>query len=330
MNTRDRKYILFTEASLVDSSIYQSFNRNSEFNRTILKAIKSSTVVTKDYIEEQLMQIRRTKLTPLADEVIEAYNKGNIVLLYSSEAKIPLALPFFASRMRGQIRVFIFINNYASIKKSETDAMDKFLTINMKDLYVLMEGAYISYKYAINPMKVTRNLGLMRLSCVLYTQMLLRILNKEYAISMDLDLYIQVSFAISKFFLENVWMSTNDNINTNYARSIITSQFDTSSITQINSLYDEANIKTIDQLIAFLHSLAPRLKPLNFRYFLQCYINTYKPGAMFSLECLPYFLYVIEASLCGSFLINQPIISDICKNTKGINTFSAELTKSIG
>ena len=46
-------------------------------------------------------------------------------------------------------------------------------------------------------------------------------------------------------------------------------------------------------------------------------------------ECLPYFLYTIEASMIGSFIVNQPMIADITKNIKGMNTFYPELTKAI-
>ena len=89
------------------------------------------------------------------------------------------------------------------------------------------------------------------------------------------------------------------------------------------------NVNTIEDLIEFLKTISPRLADINFRYFLQCFINTYKAGAMFGLECLPYFLYTIEASMIGSFLVNQPIISDITKNIKGMNQFYPELVKAI-
>ena len=51
---------------------------------------------------------------------------------------------------------------------------------------------------------------------------------------------------------------------------------------------------------------------------------------MFSLECLPYFLFTIQSSAIGSFIVNQPMISDITKGIKGMNTFYPELVKAIG
>lgn len=329
--TSKKKYTLFTEASLVDSKIYQSFNKNSEFNKLIISAIKNSTVITNDYIAEQLLQIKRTKISPMADNVLAAYNKGDIVLVYANNTKVPMMLPFFASRMHGKIRVFIFVNNYGDVKDVSADTeTTKYLSIGMKDLYALMEGAYIAFKYATNPIKITKNLGLMKLSCSLYTQMFMRILNKEYAVSMEPSLNNQLTYYAGRFFLSNVWMSDNEGINRSYARSNIPpANLEGENFDLLDSMYDSWDITRVDMLIDKMSTLSPRLKSLNFRYFLECYINTYKAGAMFSLEVLPYFLYTIETALCGSFIVNQPIISQIFKITKGINTFSNELNKSL-
>lgn len=326
---KDKKNLLFTEASLVDSKIYQSFNRNAAFDKRIIAGIKNSTRITRVYIEEQLMQIKRTRISPLVNDVINAFDRGDIVLLYSKDTKIPISLPFFATRVQGKIKVFVFLNNYGTLAKTNTDTLTTYLSIQMKDLYVLMEGAYISYKYNLNKQKVERSLGLMRVSSAIYTQMVMRILNKEYAISMDENLNLQATFSVGMFFAERVWMSTNDAINTSYSRNNIISDSNNSIINQIHTMYKDANILSVDQLIDFISALSPRLKTLNFRYFLQCFINTYKPGAMLGLEVLPYFLYDIEATLCGSFLVNQPIISDICKNIQGMNTFTPQLVKAV-
>lgn len=331
MNNQPRLKLL-TESSLVDTVVYRSFNKNSELNKIIVSGIKNSIPIDKSYIAEQLMQINRTKISPLSDEVLNAYYNGNIVLLYCKKANIPQALPFFASKIKGKITVIIFVNNYGQILKAESNDQ-KYLSISMKDLYVLLEGAYIAYRYAVFPAKVTKDLGLMKISTQLYTSMIMRILNKEYAISMDQALYASVSFVVARFFIERVWMSVmGDDLNFSYARSVIDKTkvgVDMNDITVTNDLYTEAHIQSADELVKFLSTLSPRLKTLNFRYFLQCYINTFKPGAMFSLECLPYFLFTIEASLCGSFIINQPILSDITRNTKGMNTFYPELVKAI-
>ena len=118
---------LFTESNLSDTVIYQTYNTNSEMTTTILSAIKDSIVIDSSFIEEQLLQIKRTRISPLAESVLKAYEDGDIVLLYAKNKKIPQALPFFATKMQGKIKVIIFINNYGTITKSEKDSSDKYL-----------------------------------------------------------------------------------------------------------------------------------------------------------------------------------------------------------
>ena len=143
---------LFTEATLTDSVIYKSFNNNSEMTSTIISGIKESIKITPDYIQEQLMQIKRTRISPLSEEVLSAYNSGKITLLYSENKKIPQALPFFATKVQGKVTVFIFVNNYATMAKSDinyihsvdvdlnetTPMMKQFLEIKKNNLDVLL------------------------------------------------------------------------------------------------------------------------------------------------------------------------------------------------
>ena len=328
LNTND----LFTEAALVDSVTYKSLNNNAELMKLILTAIKDSIVIDQSYIQEQLIQIKRTKISPLADDVLRAYENGHIVLLYSKTKRIPQLLPFFTTKVKGEIKVFIFVNNYGTITKSDFNSEEKFLNISMKDLYVLMEGAYSSYRYALYPAKVVKSLGLMKLCTNIYVAMLMRILNKDYAVSVDRELHQKVSFVIGTFFLKSIWMSTNDDINFAYACNsckVGSEGIDKVSMLQLAEEYAARNIQTIEEMLEYLKTLSPRFNGLNFRYFLQWYINTYKASAIFGLECLPYFLYTIQATMIGSFLVNQPIISDIVKNIKGMNTFYPELVKAI-
>lgn len=318
---------LVLETALSGSVLFQSFNGNAELTKIIISAIKDSVTITPKYIDEQLLQIKRTNISPLVDKVLDAYENEEIVILYSNIKKVPQAIPFFATKMNGQIKVFIFVNNYGTISKAKNGSGEQFLNISMKDLYVLMEGALSALTLAKYPQKAAKSLGLMKICTNIYANMILRILNKEYAISMDQDLYANITFCIGKFFLQNVWGYNNDSIIFSYAKSSINSVISSNDLLIIDKQYDDANIKRVDELIKFIAGLSARMKQLNFRYFTQCYINTYKASGMFGLECLPYFLFTIQASMLGSFVVNQPMISDITKNIKGMNVFYPELVK---
>jgi hypothetical protein len=319
---------VFTESSLHDSVLFNTFNKNSVMSSMVNECFKHGTILTAEHIEEQLIQIKKTRLSPLADKVITAFNKGEILLLFSKNVQVSQALPFIVLKMQGQLKAVVFLSNYGTLVSNDKIGNAQYLNMPMKDLYALMEGAYTALSYAQYQIGIIKNMGLMKLCSNIYTQMILRILNKEYAISMEKEIVDRVSFAISRFFLDNVWENANKDINTNYAINAILSP-NKMDLALVAEQFNEANVKNVEQLIAFLKTLTKRFNNLNLRYFTQCYLNTFKSSALFSMECLPYFLYTIQTACLGSFIVNQPIITDICKNIKGMDTFYAELTKSV-
>jgi len=79
--------------------------------------------------------------------------------------------------------------------------------------------------------------------------------------------------------------------------------------------------------MTFIKSISPRLDTLSIRYFTEYYINTYRAPALLSMDTLPYMLFTLSTTYCGSFIVNQPTINDIIKNTKNSNIFYNELSK---
>ena len=324
---------IITEAALTDTVIYKSFNNNAEMTSTILSLLKDSMIIDKSYIQEQIIQIKRTRISPLADDVLRAFEDGDILLMYARTLKVPTMLPFFVTKIQGKVKAIIFVNPYGTIAASQINSEEKYLNIPMKELYVLMEGAYAAYQYNMYPIKVTKTLGLMKVCAWMYSSMFTKILTKEYALTMDIDLTSKVTYCVARFFLEHVWGSSNSELNNSYAMSAINpGRNRTIDMTDLNIVigqYETSNIETISDLITFIASLSSRLKGLNFRYFLQRYITTYKVQAMFGLECLPYFLFTLQATMIGSFIVQSASISDIIKNIPNMNIFYPELVKAL-
>lgn len=327
---KPERYSLFKETALSDAVLYNSFNNNGALTKIILQAVKGGIKIEKEHIENQINDINRTKLSPNVDAVLEEFYNNNIILMMApKDLKIPQVLPFFIMKSNGGVRAYIFLNNFGTLTSSEKNSNDKYLNISMKDLYVLMEGAYISLEYNKNPMRIKKSLGLMRLSSKIYTNMVLRIFNKEYAVSIDPILYTKVAFVISYYFLKYVWESTNDDINFSYSSTVVEVRdaVDKRELLLIKEEFDSQDINNISKAISFISNISPRLKGLNFRYFTQCYINTFGGASLFSMETLPYFLFVVTSTLIGSFIVNQPIILDVTKTIKGMNNFYPELVK---
>lgn len=318
---------IYTEVALSDSTMYKYFNAAGALTQKLVASIKNSEEVEPKWVEEQLIQIKRSRISPLADDVIHSFDIKEIHVIYTHEKSTLEALPFFVTKSGMGVTAFIFINNYGKIVSDIRDPNIKYLDIPMKNLYALLEAAYVARKYALNPRLFTRNIGLMKICVDAYVQMYLRILNKEYSLVMDEEASIKTSFAIAKFFLDNVWGDLTPDMSFNYAR-VASTQKITYDLTQLNDEYNAMAITNIEDLMKFLSTITPRMKSLTMRLFTDQFMRTYQPSALFSLETLPYFLFVLQSTMVGAFLVNQPMVNDILKIVKGATHYYPELLKS--
>ena len=62
---------IFQESSLNDSLVFNALNKQSTLTALVQKCIKDSIMITPLYIEEQLLQIKRSRISPLSDKVLE-------------------------------------------------------------------------------------------------------------------------------------------------------------------------------------------------------------------------------------------------------------------
>jgi hypothetical protein len=310
------------ENTMEDSLVYKTFNQANGVVDKIVKYLSSGVPLDKSYIEDQYAIIRRgAGISPLSQNVLEAFNNGDIEIIWNNTEKVGVAMPFIVRRKSdGKVVSTIFINAFATIKD------DSILVIPAKQLYGLMEGAYIALKLQTDPVKVMKNAELMMTTASVYTEMMARILNKEYALTLDKVLYDKVCYCIKRFYLECVWEYPNTGLVSNYASSDLKyiQQFD---LDALDATYSKMEIKTIANLLEFVKSLSPRMSDLNLRYYIERFIKTYHGSSILSIDYLPYVFFVITNVVMSTFLVSQTALNDIIKNTKNINRFYSELAR---
>lgn len=310
------------ENTMEDSLVYKTFNQANGVVDKIVKYLSSGVPLDKSYIEDQYAIIRRgAGISPLSQKVLEAFNNGDIEIIWNNTEKVGVAMPFIVRRKSdGKVVSTIFINAFATIKD------DSILVIPAKQLYGLMEGAYIALKLQTDPVKVMKNAELMMTTASVYTEMMARILNKEYALTLDKILYDKVCYCIKRFYLECVWEYPNTGLVSNYASSDLKyiQQFD---LDALDATYSKMEIKTIANLLEFVKSLSPRMSDLNLRYYIERFIKTYHGSSILSIDYLPYVFFVITNVIMSTFLVSQTALNDIIKNTKNINRFYSELAR---
>lgn len=315
------KYI--TEASMSDSFIYQTFNGANNILEKIIKYNKNSVLIEKDNIEEQYIQMRKMRISPLSDKVLDAFDNKDIEILYSSTVKIGNSIPFIIRKNEsGRIVATIYITGFTSVGK------DGYLSIPAKQLYALLESAYVALKLQLYPANITRNSKLMVICMDVYEQIILKILNKDYALTLDKPLFEKVRYSIKKFFLTKLWGLTNKQVIETYAKNHL-KDMSTFDEDMIEDTYDRYGITSVDTLFTFLSTLSPRLSEINIRFFIERYIHTYHGSSILAIDYLPYVFYVIINTILSSFLIGHSSLSAIMKEIKDINKFYVELERII-
>lgn len=314
--------LFLKESTMEDSFIYKTFNASNALIEKIVKYLKTGVALDSSYFEEQYMQIKKVAISPLTQKVLSAYDNGQIEILFSRDVKIGTSIPFILRRNNGKIVATIFIASFSSLDKNDN------LTIPVKQLYALMESAYVALEMQINPTKIQRNVGIMRICMNIYNQMLLRILNKEYALALDKPLCDKVSYVLNRFFLEKVWEYPSKDLIESYSKLEL-EYIEELDLSLLQQEYDSADIKDVNEMINFIKTISPRLSQLNTRYFIERFVNTYHGSSILSIDYLPYVFFVIINVILGSFLISQAALNDIVKNTKNINKFYVELSKLV-
>ena len=315
---------LYTESSLSDSFIYSMFNASNTVQAQVLRGLKNGIRLDESYIQEQMIQLQKVRLSPLSDTVLNAFRNKRINLIYMKDERITKSLPFILHKDKsGHPVASIFISSFATLTRDQTA-----LIIPMKNLYVLMESAYIGLVLATNSLVIRRSSTLMKLTMNIFVSMYIRILNRDYALSIDPVLHDNVSYVIAQFFLRNLWEMDNDDIIHNAASSLTKTMRD-DELRLLALKYEHAKITDVSKLFEFIREEFPTMSSLNVRHFVERYLNTYNGASVMSIDYLPYVFFVIVNVMLGGFLVSQTVLSDIIKNTKGMNRFYSELTKLV-
>lgn len=315
---------VFTEAGLAESYTFQRLDKSASIAKRIAEIIHTGTVVGKEYIEDQYNQIAKTRLSPLADAVLSAFDDGTVRLIYNKNVHLTVALPFTVMQVKGRPVATIFIADYCGLTKDGSS-----LNIDMKKLYTLMESAYVATKYYTNEVLFSRNSTVARLTAETYAEMGLRILNKEFALSLDKEKHDSINYAIARYYLQNVLGVPNSELIDSYARGVCKSP-DNVTMKLISGVYDGKEINTIEELIKFFPEINPSMERLTFRYFFERWIASYGIGATLAMDNFPYLYYVMASVLLGSFMINNVALNDLIKNMKGMEHFYGEIQRIVG
>ena len=117
-------------ASLNDSKTFQTLNKSSSITSKIAKLVATGVLLDRSYIEEQYIQIQKTRISPISEKILTAFDEKRIRLIWNKQLHLTIAIPFVVLMIEGKPTGCIFISDFSSMNKDATA-----LTIDMKKLY---------------------------------------------------------------------------------------------------------------------------------------------------------------------------------------------------
>lgn len=146
---------------LSQTSLYEKFNQTNNISDNVREELKhmKEYMVKPEEIQE-VLSIMKLNGDAICKKAIEAYLKGDIVLIDNKEtSKIPVCLPYIVISKEGKSKVFVFVNTFIDIITSPQET---------PKLMAGMEAAYLALFLSRKPNDIVMNSQLMLTLCKVY------------------------------------------------------------------------------------------------------------------------------------------------------------------
>lgn len=312
----------FNESSLSKSEIF-GFFKNTNPREKAIKLIKNARRLTNEDIQSAYIQLKQMNHA-LIREAVRKYDIGDILLLYNEipDDGLSKAFPFMIMKTENRYKGYIFTDRYVSKNKNND------LNVNSSILYDLMVGTCVGIGIKSNYQSLVTNSTLEKLLMTIYTKFFMRILNKEYAISSDKIISESIAYMINRFFLEQIFESTNTTENINKLSLQDSKYLDEIRINDIRQMYDNNTPTKLGDLMTLIKPLSPRMSSLTLALFVNKWISTYYEPFLLALDNLEYFVFGILSVLRGTNLVSISS-KEMVTETKGIMLLQPELIKLV-
>lgn len=294
--------------SLESTLVYKHLNNGDRITKMVHRSLQEGRILKKEDLEEAFLIINKNFKFTLKYKVLDAFAKGDIVLLFSpKDVRLPTCLPFFLTKNNNRAVAVVLVDMYGHENQSNGN-----VEIDAKKLYTMMEGAYNALMYYHYHYSLGKRNVIITSGSAIYANMFARVLNKKYALNTDTAKSAKVTFLTSKFFMINVLGMADGDIVTNYAmKNAINAN--PVLLRELDEAVPEDAYKNLGTFLAVLegHEYGIRLGGLTVRGFMERFIEMYDASALLSLEHFVYFMYTVSSVLNGAYINNQHILEDI-------------------
>ena len=276
-------------------------NYNGGRTSVVLAGLDYNTLkVTEDRIEDVISTIKRKENRPLKSKILSDHALGLTMPLYSPDglAEIPSFVPMWGTKLDGKAVVAYNITQFASHDENKN------IKISVKTMFGFMLGATVSRAIALNP-GILQQPKLLKHLTAIYVRIITKILDKNFAITVNSLHYDQIKYLCAKFFLISVVGAPNNDTTTGIALGTVTASSETIVKSIDNDIDESMAYNDIESFLTVLAELFTRLHKLQYRLVLNELVKLYKSPTLLIAEYAPYFIANILYTIVSANINNE-------------------------
>ena len=299
-------------ANLGNSYQWNLMNANGGVTNRIVEIMKNGIQIGPDKINTALVVIRNRIKSPVFNQLINYLNTGKIVMVYSETVKIPIYLPFILLKTNGTNSTGVVFLNQCDCTPGETE-----YEVDARKLKTSLESCYFALRIidldsAGNPKLTSPNL--IRPAAKIYTHAITECINRKYTIKLDPEAFNQISFMVSRFFINTVLGYNPDYEMVENLCLYNLKNPDIGAIRLVNDKFNPEDFadfgKFMSKLIT-IPELMSRIGKMNVNTFVQMYVTMYNAPMTLALEVFSYLVFNILSVLNTTYVNNYHLLKNI-------------------
>ena len=293
-----------------ETLVFDMLNSDGKVDDSVKDIMSKGVTINKKQMASAFYVIEKNLRYIMKTEVLKAIDDGKIIMKINPEGlTTPSCMPWFLASNGKDVRAIVVLDNIVSRYDKELNTCE---VSNIKQLYCLLETAYVGILCYTKPTMTTKN-AVIKSGSAIYADMFVKVLNKEYALNVDRNRVNIITFLASKFYLINILGRANDERTDEYAYANCLSP-NKMAISMISEDFGNdcyTDIGAFVQALAGHPDLEGYLPKLTVRSFIHQYTMLFGPSCLFALENLPYFLFNVISVSMGAYLNKQKILEPI-------------------
>lgn len=312
---------------LGESEIFEYANKHTVINGSVLIDIIPRMVVKdQGFLQVQVDQLDKNVRYELFESarfkmsckksILQMLERGNVVMVYSEEYRIPTSIPYIAQSNGKNVNV-IYVNITDFVKMDQYGVFQVEVTRNYNALMAILFAACVAYK--IITMSTALPADLADGMVLMYASMMERVINSM--VHMDPVMrekvrYLATEFALVQMYGTEMGLKLFYRYKNNYFPKLSKMITDT-----IDNQFKVDNFDKLSLFVDGLKEQYPTLKGLTTYHIYEKWVRTYGAATAMSIDYLGYHLYTICMVLLESPLITRMALEPVLEKNRGSDMY---------